>query len=300
MTMPNFLIIGAMKAGTTSLYYYLGQHPQIYMSPKKEPRFFALEGEKLDYRGPHNKKATSDSITNIKDYCALFQGVSIETAIGEASPLYLYSPKAPDRIKHYIPDAKLIVMLRDPAERAYSNFLHGVREGWEPLVDFAEALEQEETRVRNNWSYFWHYKRRGFYYTQLKRYFEKFDRTQIRVYLFEDWQSSNIKILHDIFRYLNVDDTYVPDSYEKYNVSGIPKIKTLHQLLHRPNPIRSALKPFLPRRLRGWVITNIVNRNLVRPQLPSEVRRQLVELYREDILKLQDLIQRDLSNWLQA
>ena len=130
MTMPNFLIIGAMRAGTTSLYHYLKQHPQVYMSPVKEPRFFALEGEKPDPGRPTDERLMNHSITDIEAYRALFQAVSKETAIGEASPLYLYSPKAPERIRHYIPDAKLIAVLRDPVERAYSHFLDIFMTGW--------------------------------------------------------------------------------------------------------------------------------------------------------------------------
>src|ERR687894_3261543 len=115
MTMPNFFIIGAQKAGTTSLYYYLKQHPQIYMSPRKEPHFF---------KGMHSELRKSGRglppVTDLGDYQALFRGVTDEKAIGEASASYLYSPKAPALIKSSIPDAKLIAVLRNPADRAYS------------------------------------------------------------------------------------------------------------------------------------------------------------------------------------
>ncbi len=123
MTMPNFLIVGAMKCGTTALYYYLEQHPQIFMSPVKEPNFFCFEGrEGLD---------SGNSITDIAAYRGLFRGVSSERAIGEASHCYLYEPRAVERIKHYTPDARLIAILRSPIERAYSHFLHAVRNGTE-------------------------------------------------------------------------------------------------------------------------------------------------------------------------
>ncbi len=304
--MPNFLIIGTSKAGTTALYLYLKQHPQIYMSSIKEPRFFAFEGEKLDFKGPADESLKQGIVTNIKDYCALFQGVSRERAVGEVSPVYLYSTKAPERIRHYIPDVKLIAVLRNPIERAYSNFLAKVRDGSEPLTDFAQVLQEEETRIRNNWSYTWHYRQRGFYYAQLRRYFNKFDREQIRVYLYEDWKASNIMILQEIFHFLNVDDTFVPDISVRPNVSGIPRSEILHRYLTKRNLIMSTLKPFLPRRLRQRILAklrtafvNLMSLNLVRPQLPLEVRRQLVQEYREDILRLQELIDRDLSKWLE-
>lgn len=261
MKMPNFLIIGAAKAGTTSLYEYLKQHPQVYMSPVKETNFFALEGETLDFRGPGDHVwISSFSITKIEDYLNLFQGVENQVAIGEVSPLYLYSPKAPERIQHYTPDTKLVAILRNPVERAYSQFLMFVRDGREPLSDFAEALEQEETRMRNHWEWAWQYIRVGFYYVQLNRYFNTFDLQQIRVYLFEDFLTNPVCMLKDIFQFLGVDDSFVPDISIQHNVSVIAQEK--------------------------------------RPPLTAEVRKQLVEIYREDIYRLQELIQRDLLKWL--
>lgn len=142
MTMPNFLIVGAQKAGTTSLHYYLKQHPQIYMRPRKEPHFF--EGMHWDFYRPGRIML---AVTDLADYQALFEGVTDEKAIGEASASYLYSPKAPTLIKRSIPDARLIAILRNPPDRAYSNFLHCVRGGRESIVDFAEALRVEEERI---------------------------------------------------------------------------------------------------------------------------------------------------------
>ena len=145
MKMPNFMIIGAAKAGTTALYKYLEEHPQIFMSPQKEPRFFALEGEKIDFRGP-GAMTRFRYVTDIETYRLLFKNVSNELAIGEASTWYLYIPKAAKGIRHYLPNVKLIVMLRDPVQRAYSNFLGLRREGVEPLEDFTEAMVAEKER----------------------------------------------------------------------------------------------------------------------------------------------------------
>lgn len=299
MTMPNFLIIGAAKSGTTSLYHYLKQHPQIYMSPIKEPRFFAFDGMKVDFCGPRDENLNRGTITEIEAYRALFQAVSNELAIGEASPIYIYNSRAPGRIKHYIPNVKLIAILRNPAERAYSSFTGLIRDGREPLTDFAEALRQEETRASNNWSFFWHYKKRGFYYIQLKRYFDLFNREQIKIYLYEDFRDNSLGILKDIFRFLDVDDTFVPDVSLKHNVSGIPRNRAIHIFLAKPNSIKSILERIIPERLRWRMRLGLIHRNLIKTPLRSDVRKHLVQDYREDILKLQDLIQRDLSRWLE-
>ena len=298
MTMPNFLILGAPKAGTTALYRYLKEHPQVYMSPIKEPKFFALEGEKIDFRGPYDWK--KDYITDIETYRALFKEVSDEVAIGEASPWYLHISKAPERIQHHIPDARLIAILRDPVERAYSQFLSLVRQGLEPLTDFAQAMETEEERIRNNWSPRWHYKQRGFYYAQLKHYFDLFDRSQIRVYLHEDFKTNSISVMQDIFRFLDVDDTFVPDTSQKHNMTYIHRNKVLHKLLKEQNPLKSILKPLISSSLREGIKTNLTTLNIgKRPQIQPKVREQFIQEYREDILKLQELIQRDLSAWLE-
>lgn len=300
MAMPNFLIIGAAKAGTSSLYDYLKQHPQIYMSPVKEPRFFApelyTEYCKDPYRDPTNKHRTSPM--DLDEYCVLFKEVSKEIAVGEASTEYLYMPKTPERIKQYIPDVKLIAMLRDPVERAFSSFCYQLRDGCEKLT-FEQALQEEEKRImEKKWWPGWHYKKVGFYYAQVKRYFDTFEREQIKIYLYEDFESNSIKVIQDIFRFLNVDDTFIP-SLTRVNASGTPKSKILQHLLTRDNPLKAVLKPLFPKQLRGKVAQGIQKQNLgPKPILLPEIRQELVQSYREDILKLQDLIQRDFTKWL--
>jgi hypothetical protein len=261
MTMPNFLVIGAAKAGTTSLYAYLCQHPQVYMSPLKETNFFSLEGQRVHFRGVGDHDTINTlSITTLTDYRAQFEAAADGIAIGEASPLYLYCPRAPERIRHYIPDAKLIAVLRHPVERAYSAFLHLVRDGREPLTDFVQAIEAEACRIHNHWEHIWHYTRMGFYYAQMKRYYDLFDYCQVRVYLYEDFKNNPHAVLRNLFCFLDVDETYIPDISIMHNVSSLP-------------PTRKS-------------------------QLSMDVRERLIDLYREDIFKLQDLIQRDLSTWL--
>lgn len=296
MTLPNFLIIGAAKSGTTALYHYLKQHPQIYMSPIKEPHFFSYEGEEALGLGQGRKP--TDHITDINAYRRLFEGVSVETAVGEASPSYIYITQSPERIRHHIPDAKLMAVLRDPADRAYSNFLYALKLGREPLTDFALALREEETRIRKGWGPFWHYQRKGFYYEQLKRYFDRFDRDQIRVYLYEDLNTEAVGVLRDIFSFLGVDESYVPDISARLNVSGVPKGRFSRAVVTSIDTVNPLLKRVLPTQLRT-VRESIRDKVLDKPPPPpTEAREYLVELYREDILRLQDLIHRDLSAWL--
>ena len=299
MTMPNFLVIGAAKAGTTSLYHYLRQHPQIFMSPHKEPRFFALEGQALDFKGPGDM-TRFNFCTNIKAYQSLFDGVTHEKAIGEVSPWYLYVPQSAKRIKQHVPNAKLIAILRDPVNRAYSNYLHAVREQLEPLDDFELAMEAEAERIKQNWSYRWHYKQKGFYFAQIRRYLDNFDRQQIRFYLFEDFKSDPTAMLRDVFSFLDVDENFPADVSEKFNVAGLPKVKLLDDVLTRRDTFTPLIGKLIPSRKIRQSVKNALKKFNTRPkpELSPSVRLRYIEEYREDILKVQDLLQRDLSKWL--
>ena len=300
MTMPNFLIIGAAKAGTTSLYEYLKMHPQVYMSPRKETRFFAVYQENLNFQGPGDLTRYY-FVKDLETYRALFDGVTDEIAIGEASPWYLYLPKAAERIKQHIPNVKLIAILREPVARAYSHFWHSIRENIEPITDFSQAMAAETERIENNWSQHWHYRQRGFYYAQLKYYYDLFKPEQIKVCLYDDLVSDPITLMQDIYRFLGVDDTFIPNTDKKYNVGAIPKNKTVAKLLKRSHPLKNVLSTLIPsQKIRQQIKENLLNLNLrPKPSLQPEVRRKFLAEYREDILKLQDLLQRDLSMWLE-
>ncbi|MEM7591330.1 MAG: sulfotransferase [Cyanobacteria bacterium P01_A01_bin.83] len=299
--MPNFLLIGAQKSGTTALNYYLKEHPQIYMSPIKEPGFFDFEGQKPNFVGPGDQELYDHVPTNIESYSNLFQAVSDEIAIGEATTWYLYSSKAPKRIQHYIPNAKLIIILRNPVDRAYSAFSHTIRDGREPINDFAQALKEEEERINQNWEYIWHYKQMGFYYDQLKRYFDLFDRSQIKVYLYEDLKYDSIALMQDICQFLNIDKTLISGSLPRRNVSGFAKSKLLDYFLDKQNVqwIKTPFKLFLSSKMRENIVVNLKNKNRTKPPISPAVKIYLTKIYREDILKLQELIERDLSGWLE-
>jgi hypothetical protein len=293
MTMPNFFIIGAQKAGTTSLYHYLDQHPQIYMSPVKEPHFF--EGMYQEYRWPGFRISP---VTDLRDYQALFEGVSDEKAIGEVSTSYLYSEKAPGLIKRSIPDAKLIAVLRNPADRAYSNYLHLVQLGLEPLASFADALQAEEGRVRDKWGPMWYYRRKGFYRAQIERYFDTFGPDQVMVYLYDDLRGHSLDVLRGIFRFLGVDETFVPDTSIKHNTSGLPRSRTFYLKVKK---LTARYPGLLERFLGARPYRYAKSRFFVKPPpFPTELRRELIGSYKEDILELQDLIGRDLSPWLEG
>jgi len=223
-----------------------------------------------------------------------------EQAIGEASTSYIYSKKAAHRIHHHIPDAKIIAILRDPAERAYSHFLFSLSNGREPHANFAKALMEEDQRIDEGWSFQWHHRRRGFYFEQLRTYYDLFRAENIQVCLYEDLRKSPEKLMQTIFNFLQVDHSFSPNTEKRHNPTRVPKNQTLNSLLNRPNPLKDSIKLFLPKDIRKKIVQPLKDKNLGKPELPKHLRKQLVSDYHDDILRLQDLIDRDLSKWLEV
>ncbi|MEO8391823.1 MAG: sulfotransferase domain-containing protein [Chloroflexota bacterium] len=293
--LPNFLLLGAMKAGTTALHHSLSQHPQIYMSTIKEPHFFSYEGKVTH---------VSTIVTSIDAYQKLFEGVTTEIAYGESSPAYLADDEAPARIKHYIPHVKMIAILRDPVDRAYSNFWHERQQGREQETDFLSAFEKNHQQRLQSGQLWGSYRVRGLYYQQLTRYYQTFDKQQLRVYLYEDWNTQPAGVLRAVFTFLGVDPGFEPQN-ERYTRSGKPKIQALYKLLkHPPAPLRRMVRLLVPERLkakRQSLYHSLVNQMIEKPPPITQHEREVVlAVYHDEILALQDLIQRDLSAWLRV
>jgi hypothetical protein len=300
MTLPNFVIIGAAKAGTSSVFAYLGQHPGVFASPAKEPNYFALADQRVAFAGPGDSIINQASITDLREYQALFRGARSAAAIGEASTLYLYAPTAAEALRKHVPGVRVIAILRDPAERAYSSYLHMRRDGREPLTSFDEALDEEETRIRANWEHLWHYTRLGFYHAQLRRYYDLFPREQIAVWLYDDLSENPQRVLREVFTFLAVDPTFEPDMSVRHKVAGTPRSRLLHAALTRPNLAKSLAKAVLPPAVRGQLYGLAMRRNIMehREALRPETRERLRGLYRDDVERLAALLRRDLSGWL--
>lgn len=306
MKLPNFLILGAAKGGTTSLFAYLSQHPQVFVSVPKEPTFFGNEGSSGLFNGPHDEDRCYHSrvITNFADYSALFRDVASQKAIGEASVYSLYLPKAPQQIKKYVPDATMFAVLRNPADRAYSAYLHVVRQGRERL-SFADSLEQEPARIRENWNPLWHFKAMGFYYEQVKRFYDMFGRTRVHIYLYEDFQKNPLAIIKEVLDILGIDGrSFTPDMSKRYKQSYVPKYPALEKFLYRSRVKLQFAKRRWPQPLR-WRVRRVEELidgmaqpyRLKPPPIPQHVRASLLSDYQDDILKLSDLLRRDLSHW---
>ena len=179
--MPDFLVIGAPKAGTTALHAALARHPGLYMSPIKEPKFFLTDGPPPTKGGPGDALTYREHVWRRADYEALFDAAPPGALRGESTPLYLYDRAAMRRIRDALPAARLIVIVRDPVERAHSNWTHLWSAGLEPVGDFVRACDEEERRIAAGWASFWHYTGLGRYGEQLEYLFTLFPREQVLV-----------------------------------------------------------------------------------------------------------------------
>ena len=295
--MPTFLVIGASRSGTTALHNYLRQHPDVFMPPEKEPNFFLADGQVLDFKGPA-AEWVNNSMNSLEAYQGLFEAGARHLARGEASPLYLYFENAPARIKAHAPDTRMIAVLRDPAEQAYSHFMYAKRNMLEPLDDFTEALAREDERIAAGWQPMFRYSSFPRYGEQLARYYGHFDRSQIQLFLYEEFDARPLDVLSEMFAFIGVDDRFAPDVSYRPNASGRPKNKLIQDALMKPHLATRVAGALLPRGLRQRIKDVISGRNVEREELPAEAKSILRARQREDTLRLQDLIGRDLSAWL--
>lgn len=289
--LPNFIIIGAAKAGTTALYWYLGEHPQVFMSPMKETNYFAFG---LDAKGRPlygNPEVHRYPVRSLSDYEKLFADAGSALAVGEASPIYLECPQAAGRIRDLLPAARIICCLRNPADRAYSDYQMYLRSVGRRL-DPSRDLSATSAWVHPDS----HWMEISRYHGQLKRYYEAFPRDQIYVFLFDDLKKNPLRVTQDLYRFLGVDPTFAPDLKTPHNVGGMPANMLLEGLFS--GGVISTVKPWIPKRAANWV-RRLRTRNMrPAPPLPAELRRQLNDSFRDDIAKTSELIGRGLAHWL--
>lgn len=263
----------------------------------KEPNFFAYENENLACAGP-GSDYINNSITSLKDYQALFDSASSEVICGEASPLYLYAKRAPARIRHHIPEVRMVVILRNPIEQAFSHFLYATKQSIEPEVDFTKALQLEDERLAAGWQPLFGYSSFPQYATQLARYFDLFPRDQFLIRTYEDFQTEPESVLEAIFEFLHVDADFQADMTQKPNAGGVPKNKAFQDFLMKSNPVTRAIGLIVPETTRHRIRDRLVRLNLDRPDtMPDAARRILHERLDGEIIDLEKLIGRDLSNW---
>jgi hypothetical protein len=281
--LPNFFIVGAPKAGTTSLYAYLGQHPQIFMSAVKEPSYFAPE------------QCRENFIFSTETYQELFSGASVEIAIGEATATYLFSEAAARNIAAALPHARIIINLRNPVDRAFSQYLHMLTAG-ATRKSFREQIEASLSGGHAEFGLLWPFLELGRYCGQIKRYLREFPRSQIHISYYEELERAPLRLMAELFAFLGVDAAFVPDLSQRHNEPRIPKLPGAAYFLRNwsawPHLRKLAPRPLGPR-LRSLVMRSRGSLNMA----PAD-RAFLTDYYRDDVKQLAVLLDCDLSRWL--
>lgn len=302
--LPNFLIVGAGKSGSTSLYHYINQHPDIFMPDNKEPNFLVADYQKNT--NPSSPSYLDDKrrmVFDYNDYCTLFKDANDKKLVGEATVTYLYKyDEAIPKIKKYLgEDTKIIIILREPVSRTFSNYAYAVELGYENLT-FKEALEAEDRRMQDHWASIFAYRGQTEYYEQVKAYMDAFD--DVLVVLTEELRTEPANVIKKVFDFLNIENVEI-DFTQEYNPSGIPRFKWVHYFLNQNNPLKNLiariLSPFISRK-RLQKLARIGRSKNIKGKLVLDdirIKKELYEYYKPQILKLQNLIRKDLSIWME-
>jgi len=294
MIKPNFLIVGASKCGTTALYYYLKQHPEISFPTLKEPKYFSSVNENFPHKGIGDTSVDKFAIKKFPEYQDLFKGIE-NKRVGEASPdtIFFHDKTAP-LIKKKLGDIPIIIILRNPIKRAFSAYMYLKRDSREVLT-FREGVDAEENRLKENWDFIWGYKKCGLYYNQVKSFTDNF--SNVKVVLQEDLKNDTSATLEDIYSFLEVDEKFKTDVSIKHNESGTPNNIFSKFLLSRNNifstVIRELMKRFIPRDF----LEKVASKSLERMSILEKDEIALKPYFFNDICKLEKLINKDLSSW---
>lgn len=289
--LPDFVIIGAARCGTTSLYAYLREHPEVFMSPEKETDYFSL-GDLPPSEVP--ELASAYRARTRAEYERLFAGAGRALAVGEASPTYLFHARSAERMQQAIPHAKVICILRDPVERAYSHFALARKMGFETVEDFEAAVALEDERWVNDRSMRSTYTRASFYHDGLAEFFGRYPRERILVLMFQDFAADPAATMRTIHDFLGVDPAFTPDVSIRHNRSMLPRSSLVREAFGRPFRLRR----FLQRNLPQHLVTRLGNL-IMRPPpgLPPAIRARLLPRFVADVQRLEALLERDLSPW---
>lgn len=292
--LPNFVIAGATRSGTTSLYYYLKQHPEISFPDLKEPRYFSSINLKLPQKGPGDNTVDDKLILTFKDYCKLYEGIE-NIRVGDASSEYLYHHDVSAlEMFNKLGDIPVLIMLRNPIKRAYSAYSNLVRDGRE-FLSFEEGVSKEEIRKNDNWDMMWAYTDVSLYYEQVKAYKNVF--TNVKVLVFEEFVENPEKNLKDVFSYLNVNEYFIPETNTVYSHSGAPANKFIGWLTSRQNKLVYPLRSFLLDNVKRSYLEKISKLIFRKSETPIKLNADLTKKIETDILMLEKLLGKNLDCW---
>ena len=301
LPLPDFFVIGAPKAGTTALHAALAEHPQLYLSAVKEPKYFLCDdAPPVNQAGPGDAHSAREWVWDRQRYEELFAPAPEGALRGESTPLYLADLDSHQRIHDAVPDARLVAVLRDPVDRAYSNWAHLWADGLETIDDFVAACAEEPRRREAGWAPFWRYLETGLYGRQLLHLFSLFDRDQVHIIRYMDLVGSPAATLDGVCRFLGVEEGVVTEVPAR-NVGGyVPPslyVKVLRGVFRGGASLGQHFPPQVWRKASlplQWLMQRTPQH---RPELAESERAQLVEYFARDIDVVEEITGWDLSTW---
>lgn len=301
MEKPNLFIVGSAKCGTTTLYAYLKKSEDVFFPVQKEPNFFLIKNGLKKFNGPNDQLFFKYNPKTLVEYQKLYQDAGNRKVVVDASTLYLNSSEAAREIFNYNRNAKIIIILRNPVNRAYSHYLHHQREGTETKGTFEEAIQEELNGKRDDWAPLRRHFYMGDYLQQLSVYYEVFPTANIKVYKFEDFIKAPNTYLSDVSKFLNIEDIFEDFDIKKHNASGLPKYRKLHSFYMGTLKTIRKLFPFLTHSklsiIRRYVDNIYRNRFLEKPSLDKRLLYKLKELYKKNYLEIERLTGLNLDDW---
>ena len=300
--LPDFLIIGVPKAGTTALHAALTGHEQLWLSRVKEPKYYMCgDSPPPAYTGPGDAHSNREWIWQRARYRALFADAPDNVLCGESTPFYLYNRDARRRIATDIPHARLIAVLRDPVDRLYSNWMHLWADGLEPCGDVVEACAREQRRIDAGWAPFWHYRSLGMYGRQLADLYQQFPRDQVLLVRYRELVEQPARTLDRVCGFLGVAQgqvSAVPAGNSRPFVAPGPRTRALGLLIRAGARVGAALPPQVWREASRPVLRQLHRKHgPARPSLTQSQRSSLLEPFLPDIDRLEELTGESFHTW---
>ncbi len=296
MKKPNFIIAGFPKCGTTSLHHYLSEHPQIFMPSQKELHFFTYEILSKLKNGPKDGAVKKTQIQDSKKYLDFYRNVKNEIAVGDASPSYINYPNQFLKIKEYLEDPKFIIVLRDPINRAYSNYLHLKREQRETLT-FKEAVKRENKRIKDKYSDFWYYKFNSTYYDKIVKAKEIFK--EVLIITSEELNENHEATMKKVYKFLDVDCNFITKrKSNRFNKGGYYKKNLFTKIIFQPSKFKNLIKKVInPTPSLKILLARVASVFRAKTEeIDEETVLYLTKHFREDVKKLKSL-NINTSNW---
>jgi hypothetical protein len=293
MMLPTFIIAGAGKSGTTSLWAYLKDHPEVCMAFHKEPKFFTALKGCGDHPDGISPRRTGNYSKGLGWYQRCFRHCGKAKAIGEASTEYMPAEDAPYLIKQHLPEVRLIFLLRDPVARVYSHYWQERKSGWS-IPGFGELVEQRHPALLR-------YLYVSSYHHQLERYLTFFPKEQLSVYLYTDFQKDTLKVVQDVYHIIGVNSAYIPINLGRvYNRAQLWRSPQIHRFV---NQFGVNLQLFLGWEIHPWfknvvrTVMKLNSKNITKPPMPVEIRTELIKELTPVINYVEEFLDRPVPEW---